>query len=115
MRPVLPHPRALQLAPTHDLRPGIEAMPPETRRAVRMVGTALAFGSLLLACAAAAQTAAYGPNVGDGGVLPWVFALFAGVAVVAVFLVVLNLVRTPRRPDGRLPDGRLPGTARDRH
>lgn len=95
--------------PTQDLRPGLDAMPAETRRLVRTVSSLLAAGALLLACAAAAQTAAYGPRTESGGVLAWVFALFVGVAVLAVFLVVLSLVRTP----SRRPGSRLPGTARD--
>lgn len=85
-------------------------MPAETRRVLRLVGTALATGALLLACAAAAQTAAYGPQTETGGGLAWVFAAFVGAAVLAVFLVVLNLVRTPSRE----PGSRLPGTAHDR-
>lgn len=96
--------------PAQDLRPGLDAMPAETRRRVRTVGTLLAAAALLLAFAAAAQTAAYGPQAEGGGVLAWVFALFVGVAVVAVFLVVLSLVRTPSQRPGSRP----PGTARDR-
>jgi TRAP-type C4-dicarboxylate transport system permease small subunit len=93
-----------------DLRPALDAMPPETRRAVRTVGALLAGAALLLAFAAAAQTAAYGPQTETGGTLAWVFALFVGAAVLAVFLVVLSLVRTP----SRRPGSRLPGTARER-
>ncbi len=105
-----PRSRILPAVPSRDLRPELDAMPAETRRVVRLVGTLLAGGALLLAFAAAAQTAAYGPRTETGGVLPWVFAAFAGAAVLAVFLVVLSLVRKP----SRRPGSHLPGTARDR-
>jgi TRAP-type C4-dicarboxylate transport system permease small subunit len=78
-------------------------MPPETRRIVRAVGTLLAAGSLAVAFAAAAQTAVYGPRTETGGLLPWVFALLVGGAVLAVFLVVLSLVRPPSRRPGDVP------------
>ncbi len=96
--------------PSQDLRPGLDAMPAETRRLVRTVGTLLAAGALLLACAAAAQTAAYGPRTETGGILPWIFALFVGAAVLGIFVLILNLVRAP----SRRPGSHVPGTARDR-
>ncbi len=89
--------------PAQDLRPGLDALPPETRRLVRMVGTLLAVAALVVAFAAAAQTAAYGPRTETGGLLPWVFALLVGAAVLAVFLVVLSLVRSPTRRPGDVP------------
>lgn len=110
MRRVLPRPDALLPAPSRDLRSGLDALTPETRRLVRGVGSALAVGALVLAFAAAAQTAAYGPRTESGGVLAWLFALFAGVAILGVFLLVLSLVRAPSRQPGDRP----PGTARDR-
>lgn len=112
LRRVLPHarPRSLLPAPSQDLRSWLDVMAPETRRAVRTAGTLLAVASLVLAFAAAAQTAAYGPTTESGGALAWLFALFVGAAVLAVFLVVLSLVRSP----SRRPGSRLPGTARDR-
>ena len=102
--------RILPAVSARDVRPALDAMPAETRRVVRLVGSLLAAGALLLAFAAAAQTAAYGPGTESGGALAWVFAGFAGAAVLAVFLVVLSLVRTPSQK----PDPHLPGTARDR-
>ncbi len=96
--------------PSQDLRPRLDALPAETRRLVRTVGLVLAAGALLVAFAAAAQTAAYGPRTESGGILAWVFALFVGAAVLGIFLVVLSLVRTP----SRRPGARMPGTARDR-
>jgi predicted anti-sigma-YlaC factor YlaD len=77
--------------------------PPEVRRLVRMVGTVLASTSLVVACAVAAQTAAYQPGQA-GGLLPWVFALFVGAALVGIFMLVLLLVRdSPRHPGGGPP------------
>jgi hypothetical protein len=77
----------------------------------RTVGTVLAATSLVLAFAVAAQTAAYSPSGGaPGGLLAWVFALFAGGALIAVFLFVLWIVRDPR---ARNPD-EPPATARRR-
>ncbi len=96
--------------PSRDLRPELDAMPADTRRLVRTVGMLLAAGALLLAFAAAAQTAAYGPRTETGGILPWVFAAFVGVAVLGIFVLILSLVRTP----SRRPGSHLPGTARDR-
>ncbi len=108
-RILLDHVRAGSRPSGQDLRPGLDALPPETRRILRTVGTLLAVGSLAIAFAAAAQTSAYGPRTESGGLLAWVFALLVGLAVLAVFLVVLNLVRAPtRRP------GDLPGSARRR-
>ncbi len=71
----------------------------------RTVGSVLAVTSLVVAFAAAAQAQAYAPPQTAGG-LAWVFALFVGVAVVAVFVLVLFLVRgpTPRQP-GEPPPG----------
>jgi hypothetical protein len=116
-RDAMPDPRTLirlrLVRPTvlsQDLRAELDAMPAETRRLVRMVGTLLAAASLALAFATVAQTAAYGPKTESGGVLAWVFALFVGVGVLAVFLVVLSLVRTPSRGPGSRPAG----TARER-
>jgi hypothetical protein len=98
--------RATRRASSLDLRPGLETLPAETRRLVRAVGTVLAAASLVLACAAAAQTAAYGPRTESGGLLAWVFAFFVGAAALAVFLVILTLVRSPSpQPGERLPGG----------
>ncbi|BDG03948.1 hypothetical protein [Anaeromyxobacter oryzae] len=76
----------------------------------RTAGLALAVTALVLAFAAAAQTSAYDPTPGTTGILPWVFALFVGVAIVGIFLFVLWIVRgpAPRSPD------RPPGAARHR-
>jgi len=82
-------------------------MPAESRRLVRAVGTGLALAALALAFAASAQTAAYGPGADTRGGLAWIFALFAGAAVLGIFLVVLSLVRPP----GHRPGARPPGTA----
>lgn len=67
--------------------------------------------ALLTAWAASAQTAAYGPRAEASGLLPWIFALFVGAAVLGVFLVVLMMARTP--PPGR-DEHELPGAARRR-
>lgn len=98
-------------APSRDLRPALDALPADARRLVRAVGFALAAASLLLAFAAAGQTAVYGPRTESGGALAWLFALLAGVAVLGVFLLVLSLVRAP---SSHPPDGRRPGSARER-
>jgi hypothetical protein len=77
------------------------------RRLVRTIGTVLAMTSLALACAATAQTAAYKPGQA-GGLLPWVFALFVGAALVGIFLLVLLLVRdSPRYPAGGPPGSHI--------
>lgn len=98
-------PRLRAPAPSRDLRPALDALPADARRVVRAVGFALAAASLLLAFAAAGQTAVYGPRTEGGGALAWLFALVAGVAVLGIFLLVLSLVRAPGRgpPGGGSP------------
>jgi hypothetical protein len=76
----------------------------------RSAGGALAFAALVLAFAASAQTAAWDPHPGTTGILPWLFAIFAAVAIAGVFLTVLWLVRRPSRAPGQAP----PGSARQR-
>lgn len=114
----MPTPKAIQpprreglLAPTRtrNLRPVLDALPPEGRRLARTAGAALAVAALLTAFAASAQTAAYGGPV-EGGVLAWVFALFIAAAVLGVFLVVLTLGARPAKREAH----ELPGTARNR-
>ena len=76
----------------------------------RTAGSALAFTSLVLAFAAAAQAQAYAPPQTNGA-LAWVFAAFVAVAVVGIFLFVLFLVRGPSvEPPGAHP----PDSARRR-
>ncbi len=77
----------------------------------RSAGGALAACALLLAFAASAQTAAWDPHPGTTGILPWLFAIFAAVAIAGVFLPVLGLIR---RPSGRAPGQAPPGSARQR-
>ncbi len=85
-------------------------MPAETRRTVRRVGTTLAAASLALAGVSATQSLIQGPQgAEDGGVMAWVCALFVGVSILALFLVVLSLARPPPRS----PGARLPGAARE--
>ena len=76
----------------------------------RTAGLSLAVTALVLAFAAAAQTSAYDPSPGTTGILPWVFAMLVGAAIVAIFLFVLWVVRAPQ---SRSPD-RPPGAARHR-
>ncbi len=91
-----------------DLRADLDVMPPEARRLARTAGAALAVIALLTAFAASAQGRTYGaPD--ENGALAWLFALFAAVAVLGIFLLVLTLVRGPARPRDRLP-----GTAKHR-
>ena len=95
----------LPAAPTRDLRPRLDATPAEARRLVRTVGTTLFVAALVLAFAASAQTAAYGPGAEPGGGMAWIFALFAGAAMLAVFLLVLSLIRGPAHRPGARPPG----------
>jgi hypothetical protein len=83
---------------------------PEGRRLARTAGGALAAVALLIAFAASAQTAAYGPQSEGSGALPWLFALFAAAAVLGVFLLVLTLGKRP----GVRPPGHVPGASRNR-
>jgi hypothetical protein len=71
----------------------------------RTAGSMLAFTSLALAFAAAAQgQVAAAPS--GGGAMPWVFAAFVGLAIVAIFVFVLYLVRGPTaRSPGSPPPG----------
>jgi hypothetical protein len=69
----------------------------------RTAGWALAATALALAFAVAAQTSAYDSTPGSTGALPWVFALFVGAAVVAIFLFVLWVVRPPSTPKAGRP------------
>lgn len=94
--------------PGRDLRARLDAMPPESRRLARTAGGALAAIALVTAFAASAQgRTSAAPDT--PGALAWLFALFAAVAVLGVFWVVLALVRGPSRPGDRLP-----GTAKHR-
>lgn len=104
-RPILGLPA---VSPGRDLRAGLDVMPPEARRLARTAGGALAAIALLTAFAASAQSRTYG-GPDSPGALAWLFALFAAVAVLGVFWLVLALVRGPSRPDDRLP-----GTAKHR-
>jgi hypothetical protein len=76
----------------------------------RSAGRALAGTALALAFAAAAQTSVYDSTPGTSGVLPWIFALFVGAAMIAIFLFVLWVVRPPSRRASQRP----PGSARQR-
>jgi hypothetical protein len=100
-----------EVLPRRDTADAHLPPPPEVRGVVRSAGTALAAAALLLAFTAGAQGAVYGPSAEGGGALAWVFAGFVGAAVIAVFLVVLYLIRPPVP---RQPDTPPPGSARDR-
>lgn len=71
----------------------------------RTAGAALAATSLVLAFAAAAQGQVARAEAQTTGWMPWLFAFFVAVAIAAIFVLVLWLVRAPAAREPGVPPG----------